>query len=341
MYEIDSLLDASRTHKSTPSHETLQTAAEWFALLRLGNATEQECAEWNVWLDQCSEHREAWHYVEIISQRFDSVQSGPDRQAAASAFQKVRAKRVTRRQALGSLAGLAGGGLLAWLGWRHTPLPGRAMAWSADYRTATGEIRDFTLADSTHIGLNTASAVNASIQADVRRLHLIAGEVLIRTASDPHRAFVVDTHEGSMQALGTRFTVRQEENATFLAVYEGAVKIRLADTGEGRVVEVGHQVTFTRDTISAPVPADRSREVWANGILLAEDISLAELVRELARYRSGHLGVAPEVAELRVLGGYPLHDPDKVLAMLEAVLPITVRRTLPWWVTIEAETPGS
>lgn len=340
MSETDLPLNTPRPHKSTPHHEILQMAAEWFALLRSGDASEQERAEWKVWLDQCSEHREAWQYVETISRRFDPVQSVPDRQAAVAVFQEVRARRVTRRQALGSLAGLAGGGLLAWLGWQYTPLPGMVMAWSADYRTSIGEIRDFTLADNTRMWLNTASAVNVSFQPDVRQLRLIAGEVLIRTAGGPNRSFVVDTHMGRLRALGTRFTVRQEENATFLAVYEGAVEVRTAGTDAGRVVEAGHQVHFTRDTISVSAPADRTREEWANGILLAEDISLADLVRELARYRFGHLSVAPEVAELRVLGGYPLHDHDKVLAMLEEVLPVRVHRTLPWWITIEAEVPG-
>jgi transmembrane sensor len=39
---------------------------------------------------------------------------------------------------------------------------------------------------------------------------------------------------------------------------------------------------------------------------------------------------------LRVLGSFPLRDPDKVLGMLEQTLPIAVTHTLPWWITIEA-----
>ncbi len=56
---------------------------------------------------------------------------------------------------------------------------------------------------------------------------------------------------------------------------------------------------------------------------------------ELARYRHGHLAVDPAVAGLPVMGTYPLDDTDRALAMLEAALPVRVRRRLPWWVTLE------
>jgi transmembrane sensor len=41
------------------------------------------------------------------------------------------------------------------------------------------------------------------------------------------------------------------------------------------------------------------------------------------------------VAGLPVFGSYPIADPDRALAMLETVMPIRVRRRLPWWTSIE------
>lgn len=43
---------------------------------------------------------------------------------------------------------------------------------------------------------------------------------------------------------------------------------------------------------------------------------------------------------LRVKGAGPLNGPDRVLAMLESALPVQVRRTLPWWVTVAAGPTG-
>ncbi|MNP78242.1 fec operon regulator FecR [compost metagenome] len=80
---------------------------------------------------------------------------------------------------------------------------------------------------------------------------------------------------------------------------------------------------------------DESRQAWRDGRLLASDISLGEFAEQLRAHLPGHLGVAPQVQALRVMGSFPADDPERTLAMLESALPIRVRRTLPWWYSIE------
>ncbi|MRW82692.1 DUF4880 domain-containing protein [Pseudoduganella sp. FT26W] len=311
----------------------MQHAADWFALLRSGDATEQDRADWRSWLAQSPEHRAAWAYAESISRRFAPVQTPENRRAAAAALTQVRQTRHGRRHLLRGIVALAGTGLLGWAGWRHSPLPELTLAWSADHHTGTGEIRDIALADGTRIWLNTASALNADYQPALRRVDLLGGEMLIETAHDA-RPFVATTRHGRLRALGTRFTVRLDGDTTLLAVYQGAVEVR---TGQGalRIISAGSQVRFDNAQIQPTVAADPAREAWTRGVLLAADIPLKDLVAELRRYHRGHIGVAPQVAELRVLGGYPLRDPERTLAMLESVLPIRVQHTLPWWTTID------
>lgn len=318
----------------------MQQAAEWFALLRSGEASTQERADWQAWLAQAAEHRDAWAYAEAVGQRFAPMRERDNRQAAANALSQVRAQRGGRRQLLRGVALLAGTGLLGWAGWRHSPLPQMALAWSADYRTATGDMRDVRLADGTHIWLNTATAFNADYQPQLRRVALVAGEILVTTGSDA-RPFVADTRHGRLRALGTRFTVRLEEHTTLLAVYQGAVEIRTASGQAVRVIKAGEQARFDGERVQGVMPAEAAREAWTRGVLLAEDITLQALVAELNRYHHGHLGVAPKVAGLRVLGGYPLRDLPRTLAMLEAVLPIRVQRSLPWWTSIEPRAAGA
>ena len=97
----------------------------------------------------------------------------------------------------------------------------------------------------------------------------------------------------------------------------------------------GQQLVFTHDRISAAQPAQRAREAWTYGILLAENIRLGDLIEELQPYRRGFINVSDQAAGLRVFGGYPLNDPDQTLAMLAQALPIEVSHTLPWWVSID------
>jgi transmembrane sensor len=55
----------------------------------------------------------------------------------------------------------------------------------------------------------------------------------------------------------------------------------------------------------------------------------------LARYRRGYLACDPDVADLRVMGAFPLTDTDKSLAMLARVFPVRIHRRFSWWVTVE------
>lgn len=313
----------------------LREAAEWFALLRSGEATDADRARWQSWLAAAPEHQATWHRVERVCGRLDPIVSSPERHVAAKVFKTASVDSAQRRRFLLSLAGMAGFGLLGWTAWRHTALPGMALAWMADHRSATGEIRQVGLADGTQVWLASASAFSEDYRSGLRRLHLVAGEILISTAKDTARAFVVDTPQGRLRALGTRFTVRLEEGSTFVAVYEGAVEAQAGASGAIALVQAGQQTRFTDLAAAAPAPADPAREAWVNGILVTKDTPLGEVVDELRRYRRGHLAVAPEIAHLPVFGTYPINDPDRTLAMLETVMPIRVRRPLSWWVSIE------
>lgn len=318
-------------------HQVLEEAAQWYALLQSGEATATDRTQWQAWLDDAREHRIAWNYVDRISGRFGPIQASPERDSAVNGFRSAARHMARRRQVVLGLVGtLAASGLLGWAQWRHVLLPESVLAWAADYHTATGELRDIQLADGSQVWLNTASAFDQDYNGDLRRLRLVAGEILVRTAADPsRRPFVVDTPQGRLRALGTRFTVRLDGDRTFLAVYHGAVEIRTADTATTRIIQSGQQTRFTSQAVADVEVADPAREAWTHGILITDNTPLSEVARELQRYRGGHLGVAPEIANIPVVGSYSITDPDRTLATLETVLPIRVKRILPWWVTIE------
>lgn len=315
-----------------PSHATLQAAAEWYAVLRTGGATREEKADWQSWLDASSEHRTAWRYVEQISQSFVALEDMPDPIRASESLVDANKRVQRRRRALLGIVGLLAVGGLASRTWRVSP--GTLLAWAADYRTGTGEQRDVFLPDGTHVWLNTATAFNLAFDAAIREVELVRGEVFIETAHDATRPFVVAMSAGRLRALGTRFNVLQGEDTSLLSVYEGAVEVTLRGSDTHTVVRAGHQVAFTRDRILWAQEADPAREAWTHGVLIARDITLAEFVEQLRRYRTGHLGVADDVAGLRVYGSFPLRDTDRAIAMLSTVLPVRVHEPLPWWVTI-------
>lgn len=317
-----------------PPHAVLEQAAYWYATLRDGQASAQERAHWQAWLGADLMHERAWRYVESISRDLEPLRGRPDARLAVDALDIASARMHSRRQMLTGMLAITTGALCSWLSWREALLPPSLMAWGADYRTATGEQREIALADGSQAWLNTASAINCAFSAQARLVSLIRGEIFIATAKAAS-PFYVETEHGRLQALGTRFNVRLDGTRTSLAVYEGAVKIRTA-MGETRVLGAGQQAYFSAEGIADSQAADMAREAWIQGALLADNISLREVVEELRRYRHGHLGVADEVADLRVYGNFPIQDPQRVLRMLSAALPIRIEQPLPWWTSIEA-----
>ena len=325
--------EASNVTSAEPSHQAMEQAAEWYALLKSEEVAGGDKNRWKNWLESSAEHRRAWQYVESVSSRFAPIHDTPDPRRTADGLWEANTRVIQRRRVLTTIAGLAGAGLLGWGSWRHTPLPLITRNWQSDYHTATGETREVLLTDGTRVWLNTASAINQKYDSRERRLHLVSGEILIDTAADS-RPFYVETVQGKLQSLGTRFTVRLDGEQTFLAVYEGAVKVNTR-SDQNTVLQAGQQIQFTQNTLADVKTADIAREAWSRGVLVAQDIPLHQVVDELRRYRKGHLGLAPEVAELRVFGNFPLNDTDDALDMIADALPVRISRTLPWWVSIE------
>lgn len=319
-----------------PTHEVMEEAAQWYALLRSGDASKRDHAHWQNWLTRHPTHQQAWQYVDSISQSFAPLQGTPDPQLTAHNLWNANLRIRHRRHIITGIAAFAGTGMMGWLGWRHTSLSTRAYALIANHTTHIGEIRAITLPDNTRLWLNTATAVNEDFTQTQRKLQLVTGEIFISTASDVTRPFVVDTPQGRMVALGTRFTVRRDGEETYLAVFEGAVQIQ-NDSLTTTIVTAGQQVRFTRTLTGQSEPVDQARQAWSRGILAAVDMSLDDVVKELRRYRRGHLGISPAIANLRVFGSFPLEDTDHALSMLADSLPVRLQQRFSWWISIEPQ----
>ncbi|CAB3919596.1 FecR domain-containing protein [Achromobacter ruhlandii] len=314
---------------ATPDTAVLEEAAGWLVRCQSETLSAADRAAFERWRGRSAAHAAAWARVEDMLRSFGQVP--PD--LGARTLRQL--ERPGRRQALRSVAGLLLLGPAAWLAWRALPWH----EWSADARTATGEQRRMQLADGTRLLLNTATAVDIQYTAEQRVIWLRAGEILLTTGKDPapvHRPFIVRTAQGSVQALGTRFMVRDERDGIRVAVFDGAVAIRPAASDAQRVLQAGQQTVFDAQRIGPESDADAALASWEDGMLAARNWRLADLVAELARYRRGFLRCDPAVAELRVSGAFPLNDIDAGLRLLEKTLPVRIQRMTPYWVTVAA-----
>lgn len=78
-------------------------------------------------------------------------------------------------------------------------------------------------------------------------------------------------------------------------------------------------------------------DAWTRGMLVLDNVRLADMVRELNRYQRGHLAVDPHVADLRITGSFPLNNVQLALDALQPTLPVKIEQLTPWWITVSAK----
>ena len=324
----------SRAPQAQISEAVAQQAADWLTVLMSDEAGEQQRRDWQHWRDADPEHARAWQQIEAFSQRFGQVHKGAATQALAGAAPPAASHK--RRQLLVWLGVAGGAGMLA----AQTGAWDEVRTLRADYRTATGERRDITLADGSALSLNTGSAVNVRFDGERRLIELLAGEILIVSGHgagvENTAPLVVATREGLVRALGTRFVVRQEDGVSTVDVFESAVEIRPRDSaGAPLLLAAGRGVAFSRHAPDAPHAIDAYADAWSRGQLIVDDVTLGDFLADLARYRPGVIDCAPAVAQLRLSGVFPLADTQRILNMLPNSLPVQVRSRTRYWVTVE------
>lgn len=309
--------------------ETAEAAAEWLTVLMEGAATDAQRQDWQRWLDADPEHERAWRHIEVVAARLQGLH-GP----AASLSLASTAWQPSRRAALKAVLALlvTGGGSALVM---HTPA---WRQWRADYASATGSRREVALADGSRLVLNSGSAIAVDFNGERRLLRLLQGEAMIVTghqgASLP--PFIVETAEGRIRALGTRFDVRHLDGRSRVGVLASAVELAPRDGAAPVVLQAGSTADFTRAAVGPPAALDPARHAWLRGQLIADDMRLADFLAELDRYRPGVLHCTAAVANLRVSGAFPLDDTNRILAMLPNVLPVQVRARTQYWITVEA-----
>lgn len=317
------------------AYEPLQQAADWYARLLDEGSGEAEQAAWREWLERRPEHAQAWAVVSRVGERFAPFRQEVGRSAAFDALQAPARTSSGRRRALLSLGVLAAGGVLGWRGLRDTALADHLQAVAADQATAVGERRRLGLPDGGRLWLNSLSAVDLGYTSRRRQLSLRAGEVLLQVAEDARGALRLDSRHGHIEAARAHFGLCQREWGLCLSVFEGGVILQDA-FGVRHAVAAGRQADFGAAGLLATGPVEAARRSWVSGVFVAEGTPLGRLVEDLGRQRHGYLGCSPEVAQLKLVGRFPLSDSEQTLALLPKVLPVRISRPLPWWVSIEA-----
>lgn len=313
-----------------------EQAAEWMLCLSEADASDAQRRAFEAWKQQSPHHAAAAARMHEVVERMQSLraQRAPA-QAALNAAVNGSQQTRQRRRALRALL------LIGCLALPATLLVNSRQGerWLADISTAPRDWKTIELPDHSTLTLNGSSAVDVHFDAGQRRIELLQGEILVQVAHDPQRPFVVATEQGTLHALGTRFVVKRDRDATILTLLQSRVAARSAGTGQTLEVAAGSQARVSADGVRllGTVDTQGIDQAWQRHQLVVDNQPLPQVLDELARHHTGHLQFDRHaLAHLRVSAVLPLDDPERALQLVAESLPVQVQQYTPWWVVVSA-----
>lgn len=308
--------------------ELIDSATQWYVLLRSGQATTQDWQRYHQWRAADPRHDALCRQLETRLGVFQVPQAqGVSGKVVQQALEAPSSRRQVLQIALAGAGVAVGAVLLA--------KPMGLSELTADVRTGTGERRTVTLDDGSELLLNAQSAADIQFDPQRRLVRLREGELLAKVASDRLRPFLIQTDQARLRAYGNRFLVREREGQGQVVALNGAVEID-GQNGERLQLAAGHEVHYDRTGFGRMQASSSGATAWVDGFLQVRDRPLAEVIDALRPYHQGVLRLDPAVSELRVSGLYRLDNPQQILDTLARTLPIHITRRTGLWVTVSA-----
>jgi len=305
------------------------------------------------WLAADPRHLEAWRQVSASWDRFGDEAMEPELIVARrDALERARRHRQRR---------VAGAG--AWSGvWNGTGMRIAAALvlvvalgvgvgfglWRMDqpdvYRTALGERRTITLADGSHVTLDSNSELRVKLRPKARALELLSGQARFEVAHDTSRPFTVRARDKTVVATGTSFNVDLFGSSVIVTLIEGRVSILqealrspppfVAQPPAPVVARLvpGEQLVAPQPVeanLAAPLPPvvlekvslDRAT-AWESGQLVFDNEPLSAVVQRVGRYSDHPLVADRDTAALRLSGVFNAGDIPTFLDAVQRALPV-------------------
>ena len=219
--------------------------------------------------------------------------------------------------------------------------------YSARLETGIGEHKTFQLPDDSVASLNSDTLAYVEFAASGRHVRLERGEARFEVSHDPDRVFAVLANGRIIEAVGTAFVVKIDEDETLVSVTEGRVRVataldvsnaedpfelvgtngagrRLLHSGEELLFEVAKPAVQVRQYDPG---AFERRLAWTEGRMIFDSERLQNVVAEFSRHSRLSIEFEqPELAELEVTGNFVLGDDDAFLEAIEISLGVRANR---------------
>jgi transmembrane sensor len=211
------------------------------------------------------------------------------------------------------------------------------------FETRHGEQLSRRLPDDSVLHLNTDSAVTIRYGKTERLVTLTSGQADFEVAHDPERAFRVFAGSAEVVAIGTKFDVRLEHDATVVTVVEGRVTVgpspmleklgpHTSQNHAPRFVQLGadQQIKVAEGVWPAtPATVDAQRATaWLRRQIVFDQEPLERVAAEFNRYAPKPIEIAtPALRILQISGVFATDDTEAFIAFLRSLKGVRVEVT--------------
>ena len=337
-----------------PAKSIEEIAVDWLIKMDGDNSlSKQQQAEFSLWINDNPQHSsEFFELCEI----WDGV---PVEQVHKLLAQHISVKQPT--STIKSIYALCGLFVITILAWMITSPPTQEYLSNGVYLTNIGEQSQQALQDGSVIHLNTNSRVQVEYTDNARNVWLTYGEAHFEVAKNPDKPFRVYAAGGRVQAVGTAFTIKINDNLLDVLVTEGRIAVatgakkhipalsdkkktdvdanqieqvltKIGELDAGQSIKIANQYNIgSADDDLAPSiqTLDQSevirRQAWRSGLLLFDGQTMSEFIEEISRFTHVSFIIDdPSVAAMKIGGRYKLDKLDQVLTALEENFDIDV-----------------
>lgn len=318
------------TDKASPK----RVAANWHILLQEEPENIDLQTQFAQWLAADPRHAQAW--ADVAQTVATLKQAPPERQhyvlPGAQALQPMPANYTKR-----PFWGLWAGGVVACA--LLAVFAPEALLWlRADYYTGYSQTQTVHLVDGSSVHLAPRTALAVTMNGTVRTITLLRGEALFTVRHNAQVPFVVLAADAKATDLGTVFDVQVEHGSTTVSVKEGSSRVEpLKHSDHWLDLHAGDWLRVTGSQSESGTQSPDRVGAWADGVLIARRLSVAELVTRLRPWsRQRIILLDKALAQKHVTGVYDLSNPLKALqlavrphngrvnSMLPGVLLVTV-----------------
>lgn len=306
-------------------------ATRWLILLQEDSDDPEISAQFDAWLAAAPVNREAWVQTEKAMGLVARLSPGKTCPWRDNTGKTVNMLMQPRRRFPKRNAWTASAFALAACVSLFLMAPNLLLHLRADAMTGTAETRVIHMADGSEVTLAPRSAVSINSKDGHRNVTLLAGEALFSVVHDPVHSFVVKAGNFTTTDIGTVFDVHRTESGVDVAVRSGRVRVSGGSIlAQGRELGAGRRLTASATGLHDDEQSAEQVGAWADGLLVANDEPLGQVVARLKPYLSGMVIVPSHLASQRVSGVYSLTDPERALEAVAQARQSSVHRYSRW-----------